>query len=242
MYWHPRPSLSGVRECGAVVWRFRWSTTIKARCRSSWCRKPDLRNGARPLPRASAIGRPQSGLPANPASWRWCRIRTGGSAVCWPGSARARRRCGPLPAFPRRCRPARTVCDARMPEGGRSEPDRARLGARHLFVRPVPQEKEGRYGAAGLAARGRSRFCRVSRRGDMSGARSDQHAGLRSRPGRTGRGGDAGGRGHGRAAPGHRRRCAARRELSDDPRGRTGQHARRRGSSISSGATRARRK
>ena len=27
--------------------------------------------------------------------------------------------------------------------GGRSEPGRARLGARHLFVRPVPQEKEG---------------------------------------------------------------------------------------------------
>ena len=39
---------------------------------------------------ASATGRRRSGSPARPASWRWCRTRTGGSAACWSASATAR--------------------------------------------------------------------------------------------------------------------------------------------------------
>ena len=38
---------------------------------------------------------------------------------------------------------ARHLPPRRSARGGRSEPGGARLGARHLFVRPVPQEKEG---------------------------------------------------------------------------------------------------
>ena len=85
----------------------------------------------------TGLGRP--GLPPKPASSRWCRTSRASSAGCWSASATARRRCGPSPGFPTRCRRAATGRLAAR--GRRPDPGRARLGARHLRLHPLPRQK-----------------------------------------------------------------------------------------------------
>ena len=106
----------------------------------------------------------------------------------------------------------------------RCEPRRARLGARHLCLHPLPRQEAER--GAARVARGRGlRPGRASGGGRVPRPRPDLDPGLRYGPRGIGGGGGHGRGGGGRAMPGHRRRRPVARELYDDPHGRARQHA-----------------
>ena len=138
---------------------------------------------------------------------------------------------------------------ARLPEGDwrlapaeadlDREPGGARLGARQLPVRSLPQAR--REAAPPRGRRGRRRPRRDRRRGGLAGARSDQHAGCRSRPGRArGRGRRPSRRGSARPAGPPSAMTCCKRTIRRSSRSARRARARR-GWSTSPGAMRTRR-
>ena len=107
--------------------------------------------------------------------------------------------------------------------GRRTDAPGARLGTRHLRLRPLPRQARERRGA-GVARGCRSRPGRTARACGVSRPRPYQHAGRRSRPRGIGAGGGARRRGGRRLSSGHRRRRSARRKLPHHPRRRPRQH------------------
>ena len=101
------------------------------------------------------------------------------------GGARRRQCRGAQPLVPRQGggEPARGHLPGRR---ARPRPRDARLAARPVSVRPLPQGEEGRRPARPADRRaGADRRDRADRRIDLPGPRPRQHAGRRSRPGRA---------------------------------------------------------
>jgi hypothetical protein len=93
---------------------------------------------------------------------------------------------------------------------------RARLAARSVPLRPLPQGHRGRRACAPHAGRGRHRRDRPAGGGDGAGARPGQHPRQRPRPRRAGGGGGGAGQAARRDRHGDPRRLAGA-GLSDDP-------------------------